>query len=82
MQFQADILRKPIDRPRMVETTAFGAAFLAGLAAGLWSKVEEIAALRQSEQVFEPQMDERAAEKYHGEWLRAVERAKKWETSK
>lgn len=45
MQFQADILRKPIDRPRMVETTAFGAAFLAGLAAGLWSKVEEIAAL-------------------------------------
>ena len=82
MQFQADILRKPIDRPRMVETTAFGAAFLAGLAAGLWSKVEEIAALRQSEQVFEPQMDERAAEKYHGEWLRAVERARKWEIAR
>ncbi len=79
MQFQADILRKPIDRPRMVETTAFGAAFLAGLSAGLWSDVSEIAALRQSEKVFTPAMDIETAEKYHGEWLRAVERAKKWE---
>ena len=79
MQFQADILRKPIDRPKMVETTAFGAAFLAGLSAGLWSDVSEIAALRQSEKVFTPAMDLESAEKYHGEWLRAVERAKKWE---
>ena len=79
MQFQADILRKPIDRPKMVETTAFGAAFLAGLSAGLWSDVSEIAALRQSEKVFAPAMDIETAEKYHGEWLRAVERAKKWE---
>ena len=82
MQFQADILRKPIDRPKMVETTAFGAAFLAGLSAGLWTDVAEIAALRQSERVFTPQMDAETANKYHGEWLRAVERARKWETAK
>ncbi len=79
MQFQADILRKPIDRPKMVETTAFGAAFLAGLAAGLWTELSEIAGLRQSEKVFAPAMDEQTAKKYHSEWLRAVERAKKWE---
>ena len=82
MQFQADILRKPIDRPKMVETTAFGAAFLAGLAAGLWTDISEIAALRQSERVFTPQMDAAEANKYHGEWLRAVERARKWETAR
>ena len=82
MQFQADILRRPIDRPRMVETTAFGAAFLAGLAAGLWTELSEITELRQSERVFEPLMDAGTASRYHGEWLRAVERAKKWEAAK
>lgn len=82
MQFQADILRRPIDRPRMVETTAFGAAFLAGLAAGLWTELSEITELRQSERVFEPLMDAGTASRYHGEWLRAVERAKKWEATK
>ena len=82
MQFQADILRRPIDRPRMVETTAFGAAFLAGLAAGLWTELSEITELRQSERVFEPLMDAGTASRYHGEWFRAVECAKKWEATK
>ena len=77
MQFQSDILRKPIDRPKMVETTAFGAAFLAGLAVGVWKDIGDIASIRESDRVFTPEMDVtscRAAQK----WLRAVERAAKW----
>ena len=79
MQFQSDILRKPIDRPKMVETTAFGAAFLAGLAVGVWRDISDIALLRESDRVFTPQMDENEAVQLHHKWLRAVERAAKWE---
>ncbi len=79
MQFQSDILRKPIDRPKMVETTAFGAAFLAGLAAGVWNDISDIADIRESDRVFTPQMDENEAAALHKKWLRAVERAAKWE---
>ena len=79
LQFQSDLLRKPIDRPQMVETTAFGAAFLAGLATGVWSNVDEIKKLRKSDRVFEPIMDESDAEKLHATWLRAVERSANWE---
>ena len=79
MQFQSDILQKPIDRPEMVETTAFGAAFLAGLATGVWSDISEITKIRVSDRIFEPKMDKTEAEKLHGTWLRAVERAGKWE---
>ena len=79
MQFQSDILRKPIDRPKMVETTAFGAAFLAGLAAGVWNDIGDITAIRESDRVFEAQMEAEKAEKLHKTWLRAVERAAKWE---
>ncbi len=79
LQFQSDLLRKPIDRPQMVETTAFGAAFLAGLATGVWSSVDEIKKLRKSDRVFEPVMDESDAEKLHTTWLRAVARSAKWE---
>ena len=79
MQFQSDILRKPIDRPKMVETTAFGAAFLAGLAAGVWNDISDIKAIRESDRIFEAQMDAEKAEKLHKTWIRAVERAAKWE---
>ena len=79
LQFQSDLLRKPIDRPQMVETTAFGAAFLAGLATGVWSSVDEISKLRKSDRIFEPVMDEKEAQKLHATWLRAVERSAKWE---
>lgn len=79
LQFQSDMLRKPIDRPQMVETTAFGAAFLAGLATGVWSSVDEIKKLRKSDRIFEPVMDESDAEKLHATWLRAVERSANWE---
>ena len=78
MQFQADILRLPIDRPAMVETTAFGAAFLAGLAAGVWSGMDEIAELRRSERVFTPQMDAGTAAGYFKQWQRALKRSLRW----
>jgi glycerol kinase len=79
MQFEADMLRKPIDRPRMVETTAFGAAFLAGLAAGVWSDIGEINDIRVSDRIFVPQMDEEKAKEYYKTWLRAVERSERWD---
>ena len=78
MQFQCDMVRKPIDRPKMVETTAFGAAFLAGLAVGLWNDISDIASIRQSDKIFTPEMDEALAKKYHQGWLRAAERSLHW----
>ncbi len=79
MQFQSDILRRPIDRPQMVETTAFGAAFLAGMSAGLWTDVSQLKSLRSSERVFMPKMAEDKADGYYKNWLRAVQRSEKWE---
>ncbi len=78
MQFQSDILNKPIDRPEMVETTAFGAAFLAGLAVGVWKDISDISALRKSQRIFTPKMPQEEAAKYLREWKRAVERAADW----
>ena len=78
MQFQADVLRCPIDRPALIETTAFGAAFLAGLSAGLYRDWSDVVRLRRSERVFLPEMpEEKAAACYRG-WLRAVSRACRW----
>ena len=66
MQTQADLLRLPVDRPAQVETTAFGAAALAGLAAGVWGSLEEVAALRRSQHVFLPQRPQAACEAQPG----------------
>ena len=78
MQFQSDILRRPIDRPRSVETTALGAAFLAGLSAGVWTELSDVRTLRSTERVFSPSMPpERAQELMRG-WHRAVERSRAW----
>ena len=79
MQFQADLLRCSIYRPKMVETTAAGAAYLAGLAVGLWDSQEEIAKNRSLEQVFAPKMPAEQAQQYLRQWHRAVARALKWE---
>ena len=78
MQIQSDLLRIPVERPQVVETTAFGAAALAGLYAGVWKDLSEIAAARKSERVFTPQRPEEECEKEYERWLRAVERAKDW----
>ena len=79
MQFQADILRCPIDRPVMVETTAFGAAFLAGLHAGVWSDIGDIVRIRESAHIFRPKMDAESAQRLCARWHKAVERARDWE---
>ena len=78
MQTQADLLRLPVDRPAQVETTAFGAAALAGLAAGVWSGTEELETLRRSQFVFRPQRDAAACQADYAQWKRAVSRTCGW----
>ena len=78
MQIQADLLRLPVDRPAQVETTAFGAAALAGLAAGVWRSFGEVAALRRSQCVFRPQREAAACAADMDRWHRAVERSRGW----
>ena len=78
MQTQADLLRLPVDRPAQVETTAFGAAALAGLAVGLWRDTAELEGLRRSQHVFLPQRDEAACAADYAQWRRAVARAGAW----
>lgn len=78
MQFQSDILQRPIDRPCTVETTALGAAFLAGLSAGVWKDISDIRDLRRTQRLFEPSMEaEQAAERMKN-WHRAIERSLRW----
>ncbi|WP_216326867.1 glycerol kinase GlpK [Deinococcus aestuarii] len=79
MQFQADILGVPVVRPRVTETTALGAAYLAGLAVGYWSGQGEIARQWGAERTFEPRMDADEREHRLGRWRRAVERSRAWE---
>ena len=79
MQFQSDILGVPVDRPMVTETTAMGAAFLAGLAVGFWKDKAEIAATWNVDRTFKPDMAEDVrAKKYKG-WKKAVERSRNWE---
>ena len=78
LQFQADLLGVPVVRPRITETTALGAAYLAGLAVGCWSSAEDLSAQWQAERRFEPQMNRARAQTLMGEWRKAVERAKNW----
>ena len=78
MQMQADSLRIPVDRPAMVETTAFGAAALAGLACGLWKSREELRALRRSDRVFRPRRVQSECDEEYRLWKRAVSRAADW----
>ncbi len=78
MQFQADVLGVPVVRPRVLETTALGAAYLAGLATSLWSSREEIAAHWEMERRFEPQMNRDAAEELLARWRAAVHRSLHW----
>jgi glycerol kinase len=72
MQFQADILGVTVERPQLVETTAFGAAFLAGLATGFWSSREQIRKSWKSSKVFRPRMSGEERERHLAKWRRAV----------
>ncbi len=78
MQFQADIMNAPVVRPRCVETTAMGAAFLSGLAVGFWKDKNEIREQLTVDRAFMPQMDEEKREEELTGWKKAVEAAKGW----
>ena len=77
LQFQADILGVCVERPRVIESTAQGAAYLAGIAAGLWKR-DEIESRRFIERIFEPQLDETHRQARCTQWQRAVQRTKGW----
>ena len=78
MQMQADFLGVPVVRPQVTETTALGAAYLAGLAVGFWSDADELTSHWAVDRRFEPAMSEAAREQKHRRWAQAVERARAW----
>jgi glycerol kinase len=80
MQIQSDLLQVPIERPTCVETTAFGAAALAGLATGFWESQNDIAAQHQIDRIFEPQISADEAASRYDRWKQAVERSREWES--
>jgi glycerol kinase len=81
MQFQADILGVPVVRPAMTETTALGAAFLAGLGSGFWKEVQTISELPREERRFEPRLPRPRANALRQRWNEAISRAKSWESA-
>ncbi len=78
MQFQADILNSAVIRPKIIETTAMGAAYLAGLATGFWENMDVLKQQWQPDRQFNPSMDSDRVNKMKGEWADAVERARSW----
>jgi glycerol kinase len=81
LQFQADLLGVPVVRPTVTETTALGAAFFAGLATGVWKNLQALEGSWKVERRFEPRMPRAEAAALIDQWRRAVDRAKKWETT-
>jgi len=79
MQFQADLLQIPVVRPAVTETTALGAAYLAGLAVGYWKSLEGIAKQWKVEKVFEPKMPRSRVAELRSRWNDALDRARNWE---
>jgi glycerol kinase len=82
MQFQADILQVPVVRPKVIETTALGAAFLAGLAVGFWKDRAEVSRGWQVDRIFEPQMSLDESAHRRARWNEALRRAREWEEPK
>ena len=78
LQFQSDLIDVPVVRPEVTETTALGAAYLAGLAVGFWSGPDEIAAQWRVQRRFEPAMSQATRDALLGDWARAVERSRGW----
>ncbi|WNJ20913.1 glycerol kinase GlpK [Pontibacter sp. G13] len=77
MQFQADILNTQVERPEIVETTALGAAYLAGIAVGFWEK-SELTKRWKRDRLFEPNMEAETRERYYRNWQKAVKRSMQW----
>jgi glycerol kinase len=78
MQIQADMIQAHVNRPKVVETTALGAAYCAGLAVGLWENIEEIKTIRKFDRIFSPEMSQEDRDKAYAGWKKAVERAQSW----
>jgi glycerol kinase len=81
LQIQADQLGVPVRRPRVQETTALGAAYLAGLAEGVWSSTDDIEANWALDAEFTPTTDRTDADALHTRWLEAVARSRAWATT-
>jgi glycerol kinase len=81
MQFQADILGVPVERPKIIETTAMGAAGLAGLQAGVWETPEDFLAHREVDRQFEPTITADRRENLYQRWKQSVERSREWAES-
>jgi glycerol kinase len=79
MQFQADLLGVPVVRPAVQETTALGAAYLAGLAVGYWRNLAEISEQWKVDRTFEPAMKDAKRAEMRETWNKALDRAKDWE---
>ncbi|MDO4685513.1 MAG: glycerol kinase GlpK [Corynebacterium sp.] len=79
MQFQADILGTNVVRPKIIETTALGTAFAAGLASGYWDSLEQLKSQGGVDRVWKPQMEQAEVERLYAEWNKAVERTYNWE---
>jgi glycerol kinase len=79
LQIQADLLQVPVVRPKCVETTSLGAAYLAGLATGVWHDKDEIATHWEMDRTFEPKISQDEAAARRHQWSRAVERARQWQ---
>jgi glycerol kinase len=77
-RFQADVLGVAVVRPRATETTVLGAAFLAGLGAGVWASIDELAGVWQLDRRFEPQMDATTRGRLLDGWRAAVDRSRGW----
>lgn len=82
MQFQADIINTKVERAKIMETTALGVAYLAGLHAGIWSSLEEIRRIWDKDQTYDPSMEIAQKEHYVSRWHRAVEMCKGWADEK
>ncbi len=78
MQFQADVLDVPVVRPKVAETTAFGAACAAGLAVGYWSGLEELRTIWAADRTWRPAMDAAARDRDYARWKKAVTRTFDW----
>ena len=79
LQIQANMAQTKVDRPKCVETTALGAAYLAGLAVGVWDNLDDIQKNREIDRIFEPQMAPDVRNEYYAGWKKAVTRAMDWE---
>jgi glycerol kinase len=78
MQFQADLLGVSVRRPAVLETTALGAAYLAGLSSGFWSSIDELKQHRKADTIFEPKADKKQMQTLQENWREAVERSRHW----